>query len=285
MRFDFSHSGPLTADELDRVEAEVNAVIRQNVPAETKTMSPEAAIAEGAVALFGEKYGESVRVLALGRALSGSGAYSVELCGGTHVARTGDIALFRVVSESGVASGIRRIEALTGEAARRHLLDQAHVAKALSEELKTPVQEVLGRVDALMAERKRLERDLADAKRRLALGGEGGAPLTAESVGDATFIGRVLEGVDGKALRPIIEGLRKTADVVAVVGVFEGKAAVAVASAAPDRFDSADLVRTAVAAMGGQGGGGRGDFAQGGAPDGTRAQAGVDAVRARLQGA
>jgi alanyl-tRNA synthetase len=143
MRFDFSHGGPLTADEIERIEAEVNAVIRQNVPAETKEMAPQEAIEAGAVALFGEKYGDSVRVLTLGESLTEAGkAYSVELCGGTHVARTGDIALFKIVSEQGVAAGVRRIEALTGEAARRFLLDQAGVAKALADQFKTPVAEV-----------------------------------------------------------------------------------------------------------------------------------------------
>jgi len=282
MRFDFSHGGPLTPEELDRVEAEVNAVIRQNVPAETKNMSPEEAIAEGAVALFGEKYGESVRVLTLGRALTGKGAYSVELCGGTHVARTGDIALFKIIAETGIASGIRRVEALTGEAARRYLLDQAGVAKGLAEEFKVPVSEVPARVETLIADRKRLERELAEAKTKLALGGGGGGAPAAEEIGGVKFIGRVLKGVDGKGLRPVIEELRKQADLVAVVGVSEGKAAVAVASAIPT-LNAADFVKTAVLAMGGQGGGGRPDFAQGGAPDGSKAEDGIAAVRAILE--
>jgi alanyl-tRNA synthetase len=281
MRFDFSHGGPLSPAELDAVEAEVNAVIRQNLPAETKDMTPEAAIAEGAIALFGEKYGDSVRVLTLGRALSGEGAYSVELCGGTHVARTGDIALFKIVAETGIAAGIRRVEALTGEAARRYLLDQAGVAKALSEEFRAPVAEVPARVEALVADRKRLERELAEVKKTLALGGSGGAAPTVEEIGGVTFIGRVLDGVDGKALRPIMEALRKQAEVVAVVGVAEGKAAVAVASTV-DRLNAADLVKAAVIAMGGQGGGGRPDFAQGGAPDGSKADDGIAAVKAKL---
>ncbi|MBW8859668.1 MAG: alanine--tRNA ligase, partial [Caulobacter sp.] len=167
MRFDFSHGGPLTADEIERIEAEVNAVIRQNVPAQTQEMAPQEAIEAGAVALFGEKYGDSVRVLTLGESLTEAGkAYSVELCGGTHVARTGDIALFKIVSEQGVAAGVRRIEALTGEAARRFLLDQAGVAKALADQFKTPVAEVLARVDALVAERKALEKQLAEAKKQ-----------------------------------------------------------------------------------------------------------------------
>jgi alanyl-tRNA synthetase len=283
MRFDFSHGGPLTTDELERVEAEVNAVIRQNVPAETRLMAPEQAIEAGAIALFGEKYGAEVRVLTLGRALHGQGPYSVELCGGTHVARTGDIALLRIVSETGVAAGVRRVEALTGEAARRYMLSQSEVARSLAEQFKVPVAEVIGRVEGLIGDRKRLERELADARRKLALGGGGGAAAEAEMVNGVKFLGRVLDGVDGKALRPIIEEFRKQADVVVVVGVSEGKAAVAIASSSPG-FPAADLVRTAVLAMGGQGGGGRADFAQGGAPDGTRAQAGVDAVRASITG-
>jgi alanyl-tRNA synthetase len=285
MRFDYSHGAPLTPDELDRVEAEVNAVIRQNLPASTVDMTPAAAIDAGAVALFGEKYGDTVRVLTLGRALKGEGPYSVELCGGTHVARTGDIALFKIIAETGIAAGVRRVEALTGEAARRFLLDQAGVARGLAEQFRVPVAEVPARVDALTNDRKRLEKELTEAKRKLAMGGGGGGGAAVEDVGGVTFIGRVMQGVDGKALRPIIEDLRKQAGVVAIVGVSdEGKAAVAVA-VAPDltgRFNASDLIRLAVPAMGGQGGGGKPDFAQGGAPDGSRAQAGVDAVKAAL---
>ena len=292
MRFDFSHGKALTARELDAVEAEVNAVIRQNLPARTESMAPAEAIAAGAVALFGEKYGEVVRVLTLGREPQADGRasdrpYSVELCGGTHVARTGDIALFRITSETGVAAGVRRVEALTGEAARRHLLDQSAPGIALGEQFKVPVSEVLSRVDALTADRKRLERELVDAKRKLALAGDGGGAAAAgpEEVGGVAFIGRVLEGVDGRGLRPVIEDFRKQAPqgVVALVGVSDGKAAVAVASGAAG-FAASDLVKAAVLAMGGQGGGGKADFAQGGAPDGARAQAGVDAVRAVLAG-
>ena len=289
MRFDFSHGQPLSPVQLDRVEAEVNAVIRQNLPARTESMAPAAAIEAGAVALFGEKYGEEVRVLTLGRALAGEGAYSVELCGGTHVARTGDIALFKIIAETGIASGVRRVEALTGEAARRHLLDRAGVAEGLAAQFKVPPSEVAARVEALGADRKRLERELAEAKRKLALsGGSGGAASEVEEVGGVKFIGRVLDGVDGKGLRPVIEDFRKQvgSGVVAVVGVSEGKAAVAIAVTADlsGRISAAELIRAAVPAMGGQGGGGKPDFAQGGAPDGSRAQAGVDAVRAALAG-
>jgi alanyl-tRNA synthetase len=288
MRFDFAHSGPLTPDEIDRVEAEVNAVIRQNLPAQTEEMAPDAAIAAGATALFGEKYGDSVRVLTLGRALDRDGAYSVELCGGTHVARTGDIALFKIISEGGVAAGVRRIEALTGEPARRWLLDQAAVAKGLADQFKVPVAEVTARVEALVAERRKLERDLAEARQKLAMGG-GGQAAASESVAGVQFDGRVVEGVSAKDMRPLVDEARKRLGqngVVAYAAVNEGKASIAIALT-PDlvgRFDAAVLARAAVAAMGGQGAGGKPDFAQGGAPDGAKAADGVAAVKAALAG-
>jgi alanyl-tRNA synthetase len=293
MRFDFSHGGPVTPDQIEAIETEVNAVIRQNVPAETRLMAPQEAIDAGAVALFGEKYGDSVRVLSLGRDLGGDGDYSVELCGGTHVDRTGDIALFKIVSEQGIAAGVRRIEALTGEAARRWLLEQAAVARALADRLKTPVTELEARVDALDAQKRKLERELADARRQLAVGGGGGigkaeAEAT-EEVGGVRFIGRVYEGIGGKDLRPIAETFRKQAPdaVIVLNGVTEGKVAnlVVVTGSAQQRFNAVDLARAAVTAMGGQGAGGRPDFAQGGAPDGARASEGVAAVRALLEAA
>jgi alanyl-tRNA synthetase len=288
MRFDFSHGQPLTADEIDRIEAEVNAVIRQNLPAETKNMAPQEAIEAGAIALFGEKYGDSVRVLTLGHALHGEGAYSVELCGGTHVARTGDIALFKIISEQGVAAGIRRIEALTGEAARRWLLDQAAVAKGLAEQFKVPVAEVTARIEALEAQRRKLEKELGDAKRQLAMGGGGGAAVGPEDIGGVQVLARVMDGVGGKDLRPIVEEFRKqvTDGVIALVGVAEGKAAVAVAvtGSAQARLNAAELAKAAVIAMGGQGAGGRPDFAQGGAPDGSKADEGLAAIKAAIAG-
>ncbi|WP_310084721.1 alanine--tRNA ligase [Caulobacter sp. BE254] len=290
MRFDFSHGGPLSADEIERIEAEVNAVIRQNVPAQTQEMAPQEAIEAGAVALFGEKYGDSVRVLTLGESLTEAGkAYSVELCGGTHVARTGDIALFKIVSEQGVAAGVRRIEALTGEAARRFLLDQAGVAKALADQFKTPVAEVLARVDALVAERKALEKQLAEAKKQLALGGgSGGGAAGPEDVAGTALIARVLDGVGGKELRGVAEEFKKqlSSGVVALVGTTDGKAAVTVAVTADltAKFSAADLAKAAVIAMGGQGAGGKPDFAQGGAPDATKAQDGLAAIKAALAG-
>ncbi|HEX5775517.1 MAG TPA: alanine--tRNA ligase, partial [Caulobacteraceae bacterium] len=287
MRFDFSHSGPLTPDEIDAIEAEVNAVIRQNAPAKIKVMAPQEAIEAGAIALFGEKYGDSVRVLTLGKALTGEGDYSVELCGGTHVARTGDIALFKIVSEQGIAAGVRRIEALTGEAARRWLLEQSAVARALADQFKVPVSEVQARVEALEAQRRRLEKELSQAKQALALGGGSGGAPTVEEVGGVKFDGRVVDGVSPKDLRPLVDEARKRlgqGGVVAYATVNEGKAAIAVALT-PDlvgRLNAADLAKAAVLAMGGQGAGGKPDFAQGGAPDGSKAGEGVAAVKAAL---
>ncbi len=289
MRFDFSHGGPVTPDELERIETEVNAVIRQNLAADTREMAPQDAIAAGAVALFGEKYGDKVRVLTLGQSLSGDGAYSVELCGGTHVARTGDIALFKIVSEQGIAAGVRRIEALTGESARRWLLDQAAVARGIADQFKIPVAEAPARVEALQVQARRLERELADAKRQLAVGGGSGGGAGSpepEDVGGVKFIGRVLDGVGGKDLRPIAETFRKQLPdgVIVLNGVLDGKVAntVVVTGSAQAKFSAVDLARVAVAAMGGQGAGGKPDFAQGGAPDGAKAAEGLAAVKAAM---
>ena len=288
IRFDFSHGAPVTSEEIDRIEAEVNAVVRQNLPAETKLMAPQEAMEAGAMALFGEKYGDEVRVLTLGHALTGEGDYSVELCGGTHVARTGDIALFKVVSEGGVAAGVRRIEAFTGEAARRFLLDQAQVARGLAEQFKVPVVEVSARVEQLVAERRNLERELAEAKKKLALGGGGSAAPEAVEINGIKLDARLLDGVSAKDLRPMADEARKRlgSGVAAYAAVNEGKAAIAIAIT-PDlvgRLDAAALARAAVLAMGGQGAGGKPDFAQGGAPDGAKAQDGLDAVKAALAG-
>jgi len=281
-RFDFSHPKPLTAEEVALVEADVNAQIRNNEEVSTRLMSPDDAIAAGAMALFGEKYGDEVRVLSMGR-----DAYSVELCGGTHVRATGDIGLFRIVSESAVSSGVRRIEALTGEAARQWVVGREEALKSIAAVLKTAPEEVETRVTTLLEERKRLERDLADVKKQLALGGGGGAPASAdEEIAGVKFSGQVLQGMDPKALRGLLDEAKKRlgSGVAAIVAVNDGRATVA-AGVTDDliaKVSAVDLVRAAVAAVGGQGGGGRPDMAQGGGPDGEKADEALAAVRELL---
>ena len=206
------------------------------------------------------------------------------------MARTGDIALFKVVAEQGIAAGVRRIEALTGESARRYLLDQAAVAKALADQFKVPVAEVGARVAALQANGRQLEKELGDAKRQLAMGGGGGgaAPAGPEEIGGVQVMARIMEGVGGKDLRPIAEEFKKQLPdgVIVLIGTADGKAAatVAVTGSAQGRFNAADLAKAAVLAMGGQGAGGRRDFAQGGAPDAAKAAEGLAAVKAALAG-
>ena len=290
-RFDFSHGQAMTAAEMERVEDQVNAVIRQNAEGVIKEMAPEAAIKEGALALFGEKYGDSVRVLRLGDALDGHGkAYSVELCGGTHVKRTGDIAVFAILSEGGVASGIRRIEAATGAAALSHLKAQAALAKTIASNLKAPMAELPERVAQLQDERRKLERELGEAKKKLALGG-GGSSASAgpEQVAGVALIARVLDGVAAKDLRALVDEGKKSvgSGVIAYVGVEDGKAAVAigVTEDLKSKVSAVNLVKAGVAAVGGQGGGGRPDMAQGGGPDGAAASKALDAIRAALESA
>ncbi|MEA1013459.1 alanine--tRNA ligase [Sphingosinicella sp. LY1275] len=285
-RFDFSHPKALTPEDIEAVEAEVNAHIRENEPVMTRLMSPDEAIQAGAMALFGEKYGEEVRVLSMGR--NAEANYSVELCGGTHVSALGDIALFKIISESAVASGVRRIEALTGEAARKWLVSREDRLKEAAAALKATPEEVPARVASLIEERRRLERELAEAKKALALGGGGKAADEAgpEQIGGLGFIGQVIEGLDPKGLRGLVDEAKQRigSGVVALVAVNEGRATVAV-GVTDDLVASrnaVDLVRKAVAEVGGQGGGGRPDMAQGGGPDGAKAQAALDAVKAAL---
>ncbi len=290
LRFDFSHGGPLSAGERAAIEAEVNAVIRQNAPAKTQLMAPDDAVAAGALALFGEKYGDEVRVLTLGRDLAAPRqAYSVELCGGIHVERSGDIALFTIVAESGVAAGVRRLEAVTGAAAKAHLDEHAAAAQALADTLKVPLGEAGDRLAAVLEERRALERALAEAKKQLALGGGGSAPAGPEDVAGLKLIARVAEGVGGKDLRALVDQAKSDlgSGVAAFIGVNDGKAALAVGVTADlaDRVDARDLVRAGAAAVGGKGGGGRPDMAQAGGPDGAKADAALGAIRAALQDA
>lgn len=292
LRFDFTHSGPIAPEQLDRIEEEVNAIVRQNVEARTQLMPPAEAMAVGAIALFGEKYGEEVRVLSLGAPLEAgkAGAYSVELCGGTHVARTGDIAVFAILAESGVAAGVRRIEASTGAGALAHLKAQAGLARAAAAQIKAPMPELPERVAALNEERRRLERELTQAKTRLALGGTSGgqgSALAPETIGGAQLIAALLEGVPAKDLRGLIDAAKRQLGpegAAAYVCVEDGKAAIAVGLNAglSARISAVDLVRAGVAALGGQGGGGRPDMAQGGGPNAQAGPAALDAVRAAL---
>ena len=288
LRFDFAHNKPLSAEELAAIEAEVNAEIRHNEQVSTRLMTPDDAIAAGAMALFGEKYGDEVRVLSMGRVSAGRN-YSVELCGGTHVRATGDIGLFRIVAEGAVSSGVRRIEALTGEAARQWVVGREESLKAVAGALRTTPEEVEARVVALMDERKRLERELADAKKALALGGGGGAaPAADEEIGGVKFSGQVLQGMDPKELRGLLDEAknRMGSGVAAICAVNEGRAAfaAAVTDDLTSRFSAVDLVRAGVEALGGKGGGGRPDMAQGGGPDGDKADSAIAAVRAVLAG-
>ncbi|MBV9528738.1 alanine--tRNA ligase [Sphingomonas sp.] len=286
-RFDFSHPKALTREEIDTVEAEVNAQIRSNEAVTTRLMTPDEAIAAGAMALFGEKYGDEVRVLSMGRLTDSD--YSVELCGGTHVRALGDIQLLKIVSESAVSSGVRRIEALTGEAARRWLGDREAKLREAAATLKSAPDEVPARIAALVEERRRLERELADAKKALAMGGGASKtePAGPEDIDGIQFLGQVVEGLDPKSLRSEVDAMKQRlgSGVAALIAVNDGRASVAV-GVTDDRTGQAsavDLVKAAVAALGGQGGGGRPDMAQGGGPDGARVADALQAVRDALQ--
>ncbi len=286
-RFDFSHTAPMTREEIETVEAEVNAVVRQNAEAQIKVMAPDKAIEAGAMALFGEKYGDEVRVLRLGNSVSEASApYSVELCGGTHVARTGDIAVFVITSEGGVAQGVRRIEGVTGEAALAYLKGQANIAREIAAQFKSPIADAPGRVSALAAERKKLEAELADARKKLAMGG-GGSASGPEEVNGIKFIGKIVD-VPAKDLKGLADEAKKSvgSGVVVFVAVTEGRATVVVGVTddLTKRFPAGDLVTKAVQAVGGAKGGGRPDMAQGGGPDGAKADDAIGAVKAALAG-
>ncbi|OYY79252.1 MAG: alanine--tRNA ligase [Sphingomonas sp. 28-62-20] len=284
-RFDFSHPSALSAAEIADIEADVNRQIRGNGPVTTRLMTPEDAIAAGAMALFGEKYGDEVRVLAMGT--EADAPYSVELCGGTHVSALGDIALFKIVAEGAVSSGIRRIEALTGEAARLWLADRDEKLRETASVLKASPDEVPMRVAALVDDRRRLERELAEAKKALALGGgAGAAPAGPETVGGMNFAGQVVDGLDPKGLRGAVDDVKTRigSGIVMIVAVNEGRASVAVGISDDlvANYNAVDLLRIAVAELGGQGGGGRPDMAQGGGPEGGRAADAITAVKNAL---
>ena len=285
LRFDFSHPEALTHAQIAAIEADVNAQVRHNEEVTTRLMTPDDAVAAGAMALFGEKYGDEVRVLSMGR--GDDAHYSVELCGGTHVRATGDIALFKIVSESAVSSGVRRIEALTGEAARLWLVERDDKLRQTAAALKTTPEDVPTRIAALVEQSRKLERELAEVKKALALGGGSAAqPAGPEKIGNIDFLGQVIEGLDPKELRGIVDQNKATlgSGVSAVLAVVDGRASIAVGVTddLKGQISAVDLVRAGVEALGGKGGGGRPDMAQGGGPDGDKATAALDAVRTAL---
>jgi alanyl-tRNA synthetase len=293
LRFDFSHPKPMSADEIERAEDIANDIVLQNAPVTTRLMAVDDAIASGARALFGEKYGDEVRVVAMGEGAGNTMGWSVELCGGTHVRRTGDIGLVSLVGESGVAAGVRRIEALTGKSARKAANKQLQVVKAAAAELKVSLEDMPGRIGSLLDERKKLERDLSEAKKRLAMGGggkaDGAAAADVRQVNGVKLLARAVSGIELKDLRSLAdEGKRQVGSgIVAIVATSaDGKAGivVGVTDDLTDRFNAVELVKKGAEALGGKGGGGRPDMAQAGGPDGSKAEDALKAVEAALGG-
>ncbi|MGL4526576.1 MAG: DHHA1 domain-containing protein, partial [Aestuariivirga sp.] len=290
LRFDVSHNKAMSPDEIAQVESIANEMVLQNDAVTTRLMSVDAAIAEGAMALFGEKYGDEVRVVSMGRNTHGAGRpiYSLELCGGTHVSRTGDIGLIKVVSESASAAGVRRIEALAGPAARHYLEEQDRRVLAVAAALKAPATEIVPRIETLIEDRRKLERELADARKQLALGGgaaQGDDGITA--VNGIKVMMRVLKGISTNDLKGLVdEGKAKMGSgVVALIGLNdEGRAGliVGVTDDLTGRYNAVDLVRVGAALLGGKGGGGRPDMAQAGGPDAAKADEALEAIKAAL---
>ncbi|MCB2092659.1 MAG: alanine--tRNA ligase [Alphaproteobacteria bacterium] len=286
MRFDISHSKALSHTEIGSIEAEVNRVIRQNSEVTTRLMTPDEAIKAGAMALFGEKYGDEVRVVAMGKSDNGSD-YSVELCGGTHVKRTGDIGYFKIVSESAVSSGVRRLEVLTGNAAWQYSAEQENYLIEAASAIKAPVSELPSRLANLISERKAMEKEIADLQKKVALGGGASSKEDEiKDIGGIKFIGRVLDGIPAKELRGLADDAKKRigSGVIAFIAVNDGKAAVltAVTDDLINKISAVDLVRIGAGAVGGSGGGGRPDMAQAGGPDGTKAHDALTAIEEHL---
>ena len=292
LRFDFSHPVPISAADLGKIERIVNEQTRRNIEVQTLLMTPAEAIKKGAMALFGEKYGDEVRVVSMGSALGARGEiesdekhFSTELCGGTHVRRTGDIGYFKILSESGVAAGVRRIEALTGAAAAEYAAEQERTLRDAAAVLKASPAELPARVTSLLDERKRLEREISDLRKKLATGGGGGGGPTVKDVAGIRFSGKTIEGAQPGELKGMVDELKKSGSgVYAMIAVADGKASLVV-GVTPDlvaRFNAVDLVKVGVAALGGKGGGGRPDMAQGGGPEGAQAAAALAAVEAAI---
>ncbi|SIO15758.1 alanyl-tRNA synthetase [Rhodovulum sp. ES.010] len=292
LRFDFSHAKAMSQAELAAVESEVNTFIRQNTPVQTRIMTPDDARAIGAQALFGEKYGDEVRVVSMGEAPTGKGLdgkiWSIELCGGTHVRQTGDIGLCVVLGDSASSAGVRRVEALTGQAAVDHLIAQQNRLNEVAEALRAQPADVVARVKALVQERRRLEGEVSSLRRELAMAGPAGATPEAREVGGVPFFAQVVSGVSGKDLPPLIDEhkARLGSGAVLLIADTGGKAAVAagVTDDLAGRFSAVDLVKAAVAELGGKGGGGRPDMAQGGGKDAANAEAAIKAAEAVLEG-
>ncbi len=293
LRFDFAHNKPISADELRRIEDIANDVVLENGEVITRSMAVDDARDSGARALFGEKYGDEVRVVSMGAGQGNALGWSVELCGGTHVRRTGDIGLISISGESTVASGVRRIEALTGNNARHAVNATIHTAKAAAAELKTTLDDLPARIAALVEERKKLENALSDARKKLAMGGGaaagGGAGAASDirTIGDVKFLGRAVQGIEMKDLKSLADDGKKQigSGVVAIINVGEDGKAGAVVGVTADltsRFSAVDLVKIASEALGGKGGGGRPDMAQAGGPDGAKADAALKAIEAAM---
>ena len=293
LRFDFSHGKPVSAVELGAVQDEVNAMIRQNDTVRTRIMTPDDARAMGAQALFGEKYGDEVRVVSMGQ-LAGSGkgsdgsTYSLELCGGTHVARLGEIGAFVLLGDSASSAGVRRIEALTGKVALDHMADQSGRLAEVAGLLKAPVAEVAERVKTLMDERKALTNDIAQLRRELAMSGGTKAEVAVQIVNGVPFQAQVLQGVTGKDLPALIDEMKSQMGSGAVLLIADtgGKAAIATGVTADliDKVSAVDLLRAAVPALGGKGGGGRADMAQGGGASADGADQAIADAKTYLEG-
>jgi alanyl-tRNA synthetase len=288
LRFDISQPTPVRSEDLQAVEAEVNARIRANTPVETRFMDKDAALESGAMALFGEKYGEEVRVISMGGWDPGANKpYSIELCGGTHANRTGDIGFFKVVREEGLAAGVRRIEAVAHEAAERFVRAQDSTLRQSAQQLRTTPGDLSNRIEQLVEERKRLERELTETRKKLATGGSGGPQVQTREVGGLTFASRAVADVPPKELKPMADEMKTQigSGVVAIAGSFEGKASlvVGVTDDLTGRVSAVDLVRAGSSALGGKGGGGRPDLAQAGGPDPDAGQAALDAVAEALE--
>ena len=284
LRFDISHPKAIPPKELAAIEAEVNARVRGNSDVITRLMDPEQAVEEGAMALFGEKYGEEVRVLTMGGAVGER--FSTELCGGTHVRRTGDIGMFKIVAESAIAAGVRRIEGVTGGGAQDFLAVQEAALREVAEALRAAPSDVPARVSALLDERRKLERELSEVRRQLATGGGNGGGNDFKEVAGVKFAPRLLDGVPPKDLKSLADDIKGQvgSGVVALITVNDGKASlvVGVTGDLVGKLSAVDLVRAGSAAVGGKGGGGRPDMAQAGGPDGSNAQAALDAIEAAL---